>query len=833
MRSYLFLCVFLLSLAGISQSQSAVVGDLNGDAKPDVVVGNGNLNTVSIFINNGNGTLTATHFPPVSHAVTGVALADFNLDGHLDILVWEQPGLEILLGDGAGNFSAAVPVPTGGVSVDGAPFVADFNGDGIPDIAFTSGGVNILLGDGHGGFSAPQPHAIGLEGARLAAGSLADLNHDGIPDIVVNGEVGVSRFVCYWALGDGHGGFTSTAFPPAGAFSASQCSAAPDLNGDGNADLLSEFTTYFGDGQGGILYTQPRINDFRLATGIPVDFDHNGTTDFVLARVHNALVYYPGNGHGGFGDPITVSPSQDDVIAIADLNGDGFPDLVLQDVFTHAVSFFINNIATPPSVATSSTTQITSAPSTGSATAPVTLIATVGSLNAGSPTGAGTVTFTEGATTLGTAPVNVYGIAALDFTFAAGLHNVDATFNGVLDPSTNTLYASSSSIKPAAVFVNPGAPPAAVPNITLATSLTPARQLNPVTLTANVTPSAPNASAPSGNVVFKADGDVLGVTALQGTTAILPSDGLGRVVFPTAGLHNIQAVYGGDATFPPATSATLVEDIRAFNAPRSATSVQLTLTPSAPTLNQLVTFHATVVGAANPPASFIYRINGDFLAFALQNPPFPPGFTPTAQGTYTISAEYPGDAVRAPGTASVTIVVGNAGGDFMVFASPANATVKAGQSAIFTITVNPVNGMSSGVSFSCSGLPAASSCTFSPASVTPNGGPVSTTLTLNTTAPQSATVPAARLRPGTLAWSLGIVVGLLLPGNFQTMGKARRRGRVLAGLAFMLFITSCGGGGGGSVTNPVTGTPPGTSTITVMATSAVSHTAPLTLTVTP
>jgi hypothetical protein len=422
--------------------------------------------------------------------------------------------------------------------------------------------------------------------------------------------------------------------------------------------------------------------------------------------------------------------------------------------------------------------------------------------------------------------VDLYGVAALDFTFAPGLHNVNAAFNGVFDPSTNTQFAASSSTTSVTVSVNPGAPPAAVPNISLTTSLTPARQLNPVTLTATVTPSAPNASAPSGSVVFKADANVLGVVALQGASAQLSTS------FPTAGLHNLQAVYGGDATFPPATSATVVEDIRAFNAARNASSVQLTVTPNAPTLNQPVTLHATLVGVANPPAQFVYRVNGDFLAFALQNPPGPASFTPTAQGTYTISAEYPGDAVRAPSTASVTIVVGNAGGDFTVSASPLSVTIKAGQTATFTITISPVNGMSSPVTFGCSGLPAAASCSFSPASITPNGGIVSTTLTISTTAPSSAAVPVARLRPWTFAWSVGIVLGLLVAGNFQTARQARRRWGALTGVVLTLCMVSCGGGGT-TVKNPVTATPAGISSITVTATSATSHTTPLAVIVTP
>jgi hypothetical protein len=835
MRSSFFFLVLLFGFSSAASAQIAAVGDLNGDGKPDVVVGNGSQNTVSVFINNGNGSLTATLFPGVGAAVTGVALADFNMDGHLDILVWDQPGMELLLGDGAGHFASAVPVPTGGLTVDGAPVVADFNGDGIPDIAFTHGALVILFGDGHGGFSAPAIRSIAREGASLGSLFLMDANHDGKPDLIVNGEVfPVLTPVCYLAVNNGDGTFKATAvrenvLSTEGAL----CAPTPDLNGDGNADVISQFSYFFEDGQGGILYAQPRINSSKVADGIAVDFDHNGTTDLVQARASSGIVYFPGNGHGGFGDPITVSPSQDLILAVADLNGDGLPDLVLQDPLTLAISFFINNVTAPVSVATASSTTIAASPLTGSTSAPVTLVANIGSLNAGSPSAAGTVTFTEGLTTLGTAPVNIYGIASLDFTFSAGLHNVSASFGGVLDPATNTLFAPSASTSSVAVAVNPGAPPAAVPNVSLTTSVNPARVLNPVTFTSGVTASAPSANSPTGTLLFKADGNVLGFANPE-SVQLLTS-------FPTAGLHNIQAAYGGDANFPPATSSTLVEDIRAFNAVRTATTTQLTLTPLA--ANQGVTLHASLAGVANPPAPFIYRVNGDFLAFSGL---FDPGFTPTLQGTYVISAEYSGDAVRAPSTASTTLVVGNPLGDFTLSSTPSTATIKAGQSATFSISVNPVNGLNSSVSFACSGLPAASSCTFSPATLTMNGGFISTILTINTTAAQSAKVPVARLHGSAFVWSVGIFFGLLLigkarPGKKASGEKAKFHWIALASIVLMLSIVSCGGGGSSTGSGPTptptpgpgNGTPSGLSTITVTATSATTHTVPLFVTVTP
>jgi hypothetical protein len=822
-------------LNALSYAQIAAVGDLNGDGKPDVVVGNVSSNTVTIFINDGAGTLTATRFPAVSHQVFTVNLADFNNDGHLDILVSEisPPGLtfEILFGDGTGNFSAATPIALGSIETDQVPVaVADFNGDGFQDIAFASGEtIAILFGDEHGGFLPPRLFTIGLEGATFGHLYVTDANLDGKPDLLaVGGNVRLGgAAVCYVALNNMPAGFITGKLE-----NGQNCTLSPDLNGDSIPDYPSQFITFFGDGQGGSLYTQLRINSIKLADGIPVDFDHNGTTDFVQAEVlAPGIRYYPGNGHGGFGDPITISTSVFGILAVADLNGDGFPDLVLQDPLNTAnVSVFLNPGTTPVSIATASQTQISASAATASTAAPVTLIANVSSLNAGSPNGVGTVTFTEGPTTLGTAIVDIYGNAALDFTFAAGLHNVNASFAGVLDPSTNTLFAPSASLSPVAVAVNPGPPAGAVPNITLTTSITPVRQLNPVTFIADVTPSAPSTSAPGGSVVFKSDGDVLGSAPLLGTIARLPVDALGQVVFPTAGLHNITATYGGDASFPPVTSATLVEDVRSFTAPRTASSVHLT-SSLFPNTSQTFALNATVVGVSNPPSKFIYRVNGAFLSSAPQNSPGPVLFTPQFQGTYTITAEYPGDAVLAPSTGTTTLVVGNPNGDFSLGASPASATIKAGQSATFTITISPINGMSSPVTFACSGLPAASSCTFSPASVTPTGSPVSTTLTVSTTAASSLATPIAGLRPWAFtSWSLGIVFGFFVVKTGAGHKKARRCSTVFGVIALAFLVVSCGGGGGNQ---PTIGTPPGDATITVTATSATSHSSTLDVTVTP
>ncbi len=169
MRAHILivLCsIVLLSCTslGYCQNHQVAIGDLNGDGKPDVVVANPSLNNIGIFLNTGSGALGPGAFLAVQGRPDSISLADLNSDGHLDlllVLVDSSGGthLQMMLGDGKGGFAAPIAVQTGSISPSTNTVVADFNGDGLLDIAFGVAApppqIAILFGDGHGGFSAP------------------------------------------------------------------------------------------------------------------------------------------------------------------------------------------------------------------------------------------------------------------------------------------------------------------------------------------------------------------------------------------------------------------------------------------------------------------------------------------------------------------------------------------------------------------------------------------------------------------------------------------------------------------------------------------------------
>ena len=171
------------------------IADVNGDGIPDVVVLNQGGGSVSVFLTNAEGTLSAATEIGVGDSPSGLALGDFNGDGNLDLAVTSaSQGLVIvLLGDGTGNFT-----PSGSFNAgpEASAIVAgDFDGDGHLDLAITLPGLNsvaFLRGDGSGAFASAGGYLAGTLPVALMS---IDWDGDGIPDLVVGNNGSQNVFI--------------------------------------------------------------------------------------------------------------------------------------------------------------------------------------------------------------------------------------------------------------------------------------------------------------------------------------------------------------------------------------------------------------------------------------------------------------------------------------------------------------------------------------------------------------------------------------------------------------------------------------------------------------
>ena len=198
-------------------------------------------------------------------------------------------------------------------------------------------------------------------------------------------------------------------------------------------------------------------------------------------------------------------------------------------------------------------------------------------------------------------------------------------------------------------------------------------------------------------------------------------------------------------------------------------------------------------------------------------------------GTQEIVAHYSGDSNHGSSTSSAVSVTGAGPAPaptFTLAANPSSLSIAAGMTGSATLSVTPQNRFNSAVTFSCSGLPANSTCSFSPSSVTPSGAAATTTLTIATNVQSAANqVPARALR--------GAVISIALLLGFVPLAGVRfaRRGRgssctgdrfwmflLFAGTVAltMTLVVGCSGGGSGSTQTPPT-TPIGTNVVTVNA----------------
>ena len=260
-----------------------------------------------------------------------------------------------------------------------------------------------------------------------------------------------------------------------------------------------------------------------------------------------------------------------------------------------------------------------------------------------------------------------------------------------------------------------------------------------------------------------------------------------------------------------------------------ATTTASTVSASQVNAGTSVTFTANVTpasGTATPTGTVTFTSGATVLGPAtLSGGNATISTSSLAAGSYSFAATYSGDATFAGSTSatatSLTVV------DFTVTPPQTSLTVTrgVGNTTSLTITPIPLAGFNPTVTFACSGLPSEATCTFSPTSVTPNGAAASTSVTIN------AKAPVAMLEPGFgrarvfYAVFLPAMIGFLFLSNNK---KTRLAGSVrvlsLVGILALstLWWTACGGSKAPS--DP--GTPVGTSTVTVTATS--SGTSPIT-----
>jgi uncharacterized protein (TIGR03437 family) len=273
-----------------------VVGDFNGDGSLDLAVAAAGSGSISVFLGNGTGAFSLAASPFSGGAgIRSMAIADFNGDGIQDLIVADSNGtVPVFLGNGAGAFTASANSPvTVGSSPIAAIAVGDFNRDGKQDFAAVSlfalsNNVTIMIGDGAGGFSAASgsPYSVA---AYANAVAVADFNKDGKPDLIVssinmpNGPGGMASVF----IGDGAGGFSPSAGSPYQLSLEAGAVVTGDFNGDGNPDaaLGGGIGFLIGDGTGGFTLQQPAITPQAEAVSlVGGDFNGDGLEDLIAGR---------------------------------------------------------------------------------------------------------------------------------------------------------------------------------------------------------------------------------------------------------------------------------------------------------------------------------------------------------------------------------------------------------------------------------------------------------------------------------------------------------------------------------------------------------------------
>ncbi len=339
--------------SGASGNYFVATGDLNGDGVLDMVTSNLNSSSVSVLL----GRATGGFDPAVPYSMTygdnpsQLALADLNQDNKLDVVVATQSTVIVLLGTGTGTLGAS-RYYTSMVYKGYGMKLYDVTRDGILDavVTGTEGRVAVLPGTAAGTFGFASSYTAGSSPRGVSVG---DFNHDGRADIVVSDAQQPNLYVL---LGRASGGFATPVIYPIGR--TAYFVETADLNRDGQLDILvsgyqnKNLSVLNGnaDGTFGPLVTYQVIPTFAPGTYPPPPTDYltgmavgdvngDGYPDVVVNDANNSKIYVlPGTSTGTLGaavpfaDGSTASAFGGNFpyeVKLADLNRDGKLDIVV------------------------------------------------------------------------------------------------------------------------------------------------------------------------------------------------------------------------------------------------------------------------------------------------------------------------------------------------------------------------------------------------------------------------------------------------------------------------------------------------------------------------
>ncbi len=837
------------------------LADFNGDGKLDAAYGS--LSHVYVVNGHGDGsfdtTATMLDIPSISgqpsRGSLSIAAADMDGDGNRDFAVLVQYGagqypypsplataVWVYYGKGDGTFSS--PVLAGQFNRNYTSVTAaalDLNGRS--DLIVNTSGS---LGGGYaaGILSSLPGRAFGPEvnyfaGTGLSSLAIADVNLDGKPDLVFgNGDYNVRASSVTVLLNQGAApavsgvlkavpepsiagqpfNLVASLTPPSPATLSGSVSFTIDGNNAGTAALNSNSATvpialtlsvgthsiaalWPGDST----YAPVTLSRTHAVTAIPTlttlvssSIQANAGTQIVWT----ATTTFSGTAAAGnitFTDNSAVLATLPLVAGVAQYATSSLA------IGTHPItaSYAANGNFAASSASLNqvinglaSTVSLSASPNSAYAGQTVTLSGAVASAT-GTPTG--TLTFYDGADLLGTATLDTTGKTTLTAVFTVpGTHNLIAQSSGdsLYSAQTSPVYAENVLIIPTGISVT------ASPN--------PGVAFSPIGLSTTVSSSA--GAVPNGTVSFSANGVQVGSGVLQSGAASLSISSLG------AGTYSITATYPGNTEFAPALSAPY--SLVVTQAP-SQTALVSSLNPIQAGSN--LTFTATTTSGSLIPAGTVQFLDGTApLGSPVSlNAQGVATFTTStlAVGTHPITATF---AANANFLASTSPTLAQSilpyTGDFSIAIAPGSASPYTGESVSVLVAVTSVNGFNQPLTLGCAGLPAQTTCIFTPASLP--GGQGTATLVLQTRAPQPIAATNASNAPASPAgqWptqKIAIPVFVAFLGLFFFPSRFRR------GFFSWMALAICAGLASGGCSNPppiAGGTPPGSYNITVSAT---------------